>query len=96
MSDLESVIEGRTKAKPTTRARKPKWYGDLLWNSQARVGDVVYMPSNPDVKMTVNKVPRINHAAHIPSNVYTVGVQWLDQSGQITMAELNADTLLRD
>lgn len=96
MSNIEDVLESLSKGKPVKRARKPKKYSDLVWNSQANLGDVVYMPSSPDVKMTVAKLPRINHAAHTYGQQYEVVVQWLDASNQLTSATIFADTLLRD
>lgn len=96
MTDLETVLESRNKPQAAKRVKKPKKYSDLVWNSMAHVGDVVYMPSNPDVKMTVAKLPYINHAAHSFGRQYEVSVQWLDANGHMTSATVYADTLLRD
>lgn len=96
MTDLETVLESRSKPTPKARVKKPKKYIDLVWDRNAHAGDVVYMPSNPDVKMTVAKLPHINRAAHEFGRQYEVSVQWLDANGHMTSAVVYADTLLRD
>lgn len=63
MADF-GVVEGIAVPKKKARVRKPKNYGDLCWNSQAKVGDVVYLPSDPNVKMTVQELCRYNYTAN--------------------------------
>ena len=91
-------IEDELGEEPKRKKRKskPKNYGDRVWNSQAKVGDVVYLPSSPDVKMTVVRLPNINYAAHTSLNVYEVTLQWLDANNQMTEATINSRSLLQD
>ena len=89
---MGNLVSNMTKARPA-RKRRPKNYDDLCWNSQARVGDVVYMPSNPEVRMTVQEIPRCNHAA---GHTQEVSVQWLDANGHFTQAKMLARTLAKD
>lgn len=96
MSTLSDILENQINPTKEPRKRKPKNYGDLVWNSQANIGDVVYMASNPDVKMTVAQLPRINRTAHSVNNRYEVTVQWLDTNNHMTNAVVDADTLLKD
>jgi hypothetical protein len=98
MTEINDILEGLSGRKATRapRVSKPKVYGDLVWNSRAKVGDVVYMPSAPDVKMTVVKLPNVNHAAHTFGRQYEVQVQWLDANGHLTGAAIVSDALLKD
>lgn len=77
------------------RVSKPKNYRDLVWNSQARLGDVVYLPSAPERLMTVVKLPLVNHAAHTTGRLYEVNVVWFDVNGHITWATIVSDALLK-
>lgn len=98
MTEVNDILEGLSGRKTTRapRVSKPKNYGDLVWNSRAKVGDVVYMPSAPDVKMTVVKLPHINRAAHTFGREYEVQVQWLDANSHLTGAVIVADALFKD
>jgi hypothetical protein len=98
MAEIGDILEGLSGRKATRapRVTKPKNYGDLVWNSRAKIGDVVYMPSAPNVKMTVVKLPQVNHAAHSYGRQYEVQLQWLDANGHMTSATIVADALLKD
>jgi hypothetical protein len=90
---MGNLVSNMAKARPP-RKRRPKNYDDLCWNSVARVGDVVYMPSNPDVRMTVQEIHHHNRAAN--NHPQEVSVQWLDANGHFTQAKMLAKTLVKD
>jgi hypothetical protein len=87
---MDGLLGSRAKK---ARKRRPKNYDDLCWNSLARVGDVVYMPSNPEVLMTVQEILRCNRAANHTQEVL---VQWLDTNGHFTEAKMLARTLVKE
>lgn len=87
---MDELLASRAKK---TRKKRVKNYDDLCWNSQARVGDVVYMPSNPEVRMTVQEILRCNRAANHTQEVL---VQWLDANGHFTQAKMLAKTLVKE
>ena len=86
--DVPSVKTPQKKRK----SKKPKNYGDQCQIGRAKVGDVVYMPSNPEVKMTVKEVCNYNFAANHSSP--EVMIQWLNTAGELTEATVFARTLL--
>lgn len=96
MSGLTEIIESTLTNQRSPRKKKPKRYSDLVWNSQASVGDTVYMESYPDIKMTVSALPRVNHAAWTSGDEHFVSVQWFDIKRRMISMEVSASTLVRD
>jgi len=83
-----------TKPAAKARQKKPKNYADLCWNSQARAGDVVYMPSHPHVKMTVGEIHPHNHESN--SYPQRVTVFWLGHALELISATMAAKILNKE
>ena len=69
---------------------KVKCYRDVVWNSKAKRGDVVFLKSRPDSPMSVCVVPRTNHAANTMDQVKT---QWMRPDGAMETGEFFAEQL---
>lgn len=77
----------------TQKKIKPKNYDGVCASEKAQVGDVVYMPSHPEVKMTVVVIHHCNRLAGYHPQEVTV--QWLDANMHLTNAKVLAKTLLQ-
>lgn len=87
--DIADMLDN-VRAKPKRR-QKPKNYESVVTGGNSKVGDVVYMPSHPDVRMTVTHIPYCNRAA---GHTQMVVVQWLDANLHFVTKEMKAETLL--
>lgn len=85
--DIAHAIDGGTQS---SRRQKPKNYESVIAGGKAKLGDVVYMPSHPDVRMTVMFIPYCNRAA---GHTQMVVVQWLDSNLHFVSKEMKAETL---
>ncbi len=91
MSEYEIYAElDKARSKPKRRT-KPKNYESVCVAGQNKIGDVVYLPSHPDVRMTVTEVPHCNRAA---GHKQMVEVQWFDVNLHTVSAKMKAETLL--
>jgi hypothetical protein len=88
MSELNQLIDP-----PKKKKLKPKNYADLCIVFIARVGDVVYLPSNVDTKMTVAIIHHLNPAAGHYDQMITV--QFLNINQELQTIKLDARTLVR-
>ena len=90
---LSSIDErlGLTKPK-RTRKKKQSVYSDDILRGKSSVGDIVYMPSSPEILMTVANIPVCNHAA---GRKQMVDVHWLTPTGDFRQESMMARTLIK-